>query len=141
MVYPQFVTKWLGRFCDYDHLFGNQCVDLIRQYCLERFGVSGYIAIPPTGNAKDIFKNFIENKYFKKIYNSPINIPKQGDILFFKTSLFFPWLFGWAGHVGIVDSADLYNIVLFNQNYLIGSACKFTRFGYKDCLGWLTPKL
>lgn len=139
MNYQEFIYKWNGRFVDYDGAFGNQCVDLMRQYCLEVFKVSGYVAIPPRGNAKDIFKNFVSNKYFKKVINTPTGVPKKGDILFFKTSLWFPFSFGIAGHVGIVDYADMYNIVLFNQNYPTNSPCKFTKFKYKDCLGWLTP--
>ena len=139
--YNEFVAKYNGKYVDYDHAFGNQCVDLIRQFCKDVLGVDGYTAIPTTGYAKNIFINFKDNQYFKKIYNSPTNMPKKGDVLFFKTSYWFPFLFGIAGHTGVVDSADLYNIVLFNQNYgPTGSPCKFNKFKYKDTLGWLTPR-
>jgi len=140
MTYTDFINKWNRRFCDYDGAFGCQCVDLMRQYCKDVLGVDGYVAIPPRGNAKDIFKNFINNQYLTKVLNGPTNYPQKGDILFFKTSLWFPFLFGMAGHVGIVDSADVYNMVLFNQNYPTGRYCEFRKFKYKDCLGWLTPK-
>lgn len=139
MTYSDFIWKWNTRYCDYDGRYGNQCVDLMRQYCKDVLGVDGYIAIPPRGNAKDIFYAFRDNAYFKKVLNTPTGIPKKGDVLFFKTSLWFPFSFGIAGHVGIVDNADLYNITLFNQNYPTGRYCEFRRFKYKDCIGWLTP--
>lgn len=141
MTYDQFITKWNGKYCDYDHAFGNQCVDLMRQYCSDVFGVNGYTAIPPRGSAKNIFNNFVNNKYFTKVLNTSSNAPKKGDVFFFKTSTWFPFSFGFDGHVGIVESADVNNVILFNQNYPTSSVCKFTKFKYKDALGWLTPKL
>jgi hypothetical protein len=139
MTYNDFIWKWNNRYCDYDGHFGNQCVDLMRQYCKDVFNVDGYVAISPRGNAKDIFYNFKDNKYFKKVLNTKNNIPKKGDIIFFKTSLLPKWLYGIAGHVAIVDQADLYSMVLFNQNYPTGRYCEFRKFTYKDCIGWLTP--
>lgn len=140
MTYQDFIWKWNTRYCDQDGSFGAQCVDLIRQYCKDVKGVNGYTAIPPTGNAKDIFRNFVSNQYFTKVNNTPNGIPKKGDIVFFKTSLWYPWLFGIAGHTGIVDSADLYNLIIFHQNYPTGMFCTFRKFSYKDCLGWLSPR-
>lgn len=140
MDYKKFVGSVLGRFVDYDHAFGNQCVDLIRKWAQEIHGVSAYVSIPTTGSAKNIFTNFRDNKYFKKVLNTPSGIPKQGDIFFFKTSSWFPFLFGRDGHTGIVDSADINNVILLNQNYPTGSPCKFTKFSYKDAQGWLTKK-
>ena len=140
MTHSAFVDKYNWRYIDADGFFGNQCVDLMRAYVKEVHGLAPYTAIPTTGNAKDIFNNFKENQYFKKILNSPTNSPLKGDILFFKTSTWFPFLFGWAGHVGVVESANLYDIILFNQNYPTNSPCVFTKFKYKDCLGWLHRK-
>jgi len=136
MTYNDFIWKWNGRFCDYDGAFGNQCVDLMRMYCSDVFGVSGYLAIPSRGNAKDIFKNFTSNKYFKKVLNTPTGVPQKGDIIFWGT---YPFLFGWAGHVAIFDHGDIYNIVSFDQNYPTGSSCRFVKHSYKACLGWLAP--
>lgn len=140
MIYLDFFKKWNGRYLDYDGRYGYQCVDLMRAYEKEVCIVNPYTAIPTTGSAKNIFNNFTSNGYFTKILNSPTNIPQRGDILFFKTSYWFPFLFGIDGHVGIVDSADLYNIILFNQNYPTYERCRLTRFKYKDCLGWLRPR-
>ncbi len=147
MNYKQFVDKYNGRYLDQDGFPKDnpyQCVDLMRQYCKEVLGVSGYTAIPPTGTAKNIFLNFKDNKYFKKVLNGPTNIPKQGDLIFWGT---YPFVTGWAGHVALFDSGDLYTVLAFGQNYPTGQPCKFTKYGrskilhgYRGILGWLTPR-
>ncbi|MBI5954467.1 MAG: CHAP domain-containing protein [Chloroflexi bacterium] len=144
ITYNDFIWKWNTRFCDYDGQFGNQCVDLMRQYCKDVFGVDGYKAIPSTGWAKNIFYNFKDNQYFKKVLNGPNNTPKKGDIVFWDTYLFIT---GREGHVAIVDQADLYYVVAFGQNYGKDKRCSFVKYGsskllhgYRGVIGWLTPK-
>ena len=142
--YNDFIWKWNMKYVDYDKKFGFQCTDLMRQYCKDVFGVDGYKAIPSTGAAKNIFYNFKNNQYFKKVLNSPSNIPKKGDIIFWK---FYPIITGWNGHVAIFDHGDLYTIIAFGQNYPTGQPCKFIKYGssklfhgYRGVLGWLTPR-
>jgi hypothetical protein len=137
MLTDQFTSKYKGRFIDYDHAFGFQCVDVMRQYILDVFSWSPYVAVPTTGNAKNIFYNFKDNKYFKKVLNSPYNAPKKGDIVFFGTYLF---LYGLSGHVAVCESADSMNLLTFDQNYPTGTPCHFQKHSYKGCLGWLTPR-
>lgn len=139
MTLNEFINKWNGRYVDVDGFYGPQCVDLMRQYCKDVFSVNGYVAIPPRGNAKDIYKNFVNNKYFKKVVNTPTGVPKKGDIIFFKTSTWFPFLYGWAGHVAIFSGGDTMRMITFDQNYPTGSFCRYVNRSYKDCLGWLTP--
>lgn len=143
MNYTSFINKWNGKYVDYDGMYNAQCTDLMRQYCKDVFNVNGYVAIPSRGYAKDIFKNFKDNQYFKKVLNGPLNTPKKGDIIFWGT---YPTITGIAGHVAIVDSADLYSIIVFHQNYPTNSPCTFKKFGtskifhgYRGILGWLTP--
>lgn len=136
MTINDFYTKYNGHYIDWDGHYGYQCVDEMRAYIKEVFGWAPYTAVPTTGNAKDIFKNFVNNQYFTKVLNTPSGIPKKGDIIFFTTYLF---LYGWAGHVAIYDSGDLYNIVSFDQNYVTGTPCHFQKHSYRGCLGWLTP--
>jgi hypothetical protein len=81
MNYKQFVDKYNGRYLDYDKAYGYQCVDVMRAYVKEVYGLNPYVAIPTTGYAKNIFNNFKTNKYFKKILNTPNGMPKQGDII------------------------------------------------------------
>lgn len=144
MTLNEFLNKYNYRYLDYDGHFGYQCVDLIRGYVKQVYGVNPYVAIPTTGNAKDIFNKFTTNKYFQKIKNTPNGIPQKGDIIFWGT---FPTLYGWAGHVGIYIEGDLYNIISFDQNYPTGQPCKYVRHGvnkwlhgYRGCLGWLRPR-
>jgi hypothetical protein len=137
MLIDQFTTKYKGRFVDYDHAFGAQCVDLMRQYCYDVRGVDGYMAIPSTGAAKNIFYNFKDNKYFVKVLNGKYNAPKKGDIVFFGTYLF---LYGLSGHVAVCEAADAMNLLTFDQNYPTGTPCHFQKHSYKGCLGWLTPR-
>ena len=137
MTIVQFFQKYDGRFVDYDHVWGFQCVDLMRQFVKELYGVNPYAAIPQTGAAKNIFNNFIENRYFKKIYNSPTNMPQKGDLVFWR---FYPFVTGWAGHVAICSEASLMTMITFDQNYPTGQPCKYVRHSYKGCLGWLKKK-
>ena len=144
ITYNEFIWKWNQKPCNYDGQLGNQCVDLMRQYCQDVLGVNGYTAIPPTGNAIDIFNNFKNNKYFRKVINNPndTNHPKKGDIVFYEKKAF---LYGKAGHVEICDQADGYYMVNFSQNWPTGKWCGFVKrgsnklfHGYRGCVGWLT---
>jgi len=141
MNYKQFVDKYNGRYLDYDKAYGYQCVDVMRAYVKEVYGLNPYVAIPTTGYAKNIFNNFKTNKYFKKILNTPNGMPKQGDIIFWG---YYPALYGWSGHVGLYNGGDLYTIISFDQNYPTGRHCQFVKHGYnkwlhgyRGCLGWL----
>lgn len=133
----QFFSKWNGKYVDYDHAFGYQCVDLMRQYVYELENTNAYQVIPQTGAAKNIFKNFVNNKWFTKVLNSPTNAPKKGDIVFFGTYLF---LYGLSGHVAVCEAADMMNLLTFDQNFPSGSPCHFVKHNYKGILGWLTPR-
>ncbi len=135
----QFFNKYNGKFINYDGVWGFQCTDLMRQYVKEVFNVNPYTAIPTTGSAKNIFKNFKDNKYFKKVLNTPTGVPPKGSIIFFKTSILPPWIYGFDGHVAIVSGADINRMITFDQNYPKRSFCKFVNRNYKDCIGWLTP--
>jgi len=135
MTLDAFVTKYNGRFIDFDGAYGFQCVDLMRQWQVEGLGVPAS-SIPPSLYAKDIFKNFPDggNKYFTKIKNGPNNMPQKGDIVFWT---WYPFKIGWAGHVAIASVSWLLGLNTFDQNFPLGSFCKFTLHDYKGCLGWL----
>lgn len=142
MTHSQFVSKYLGKFVDVDgYPKGNpyQCTDLMRRYITDVYGLDSYKVIPgDTRGAKYYFWNYQRDYPFKKVINTKTNIPSQGDIVFFKTSILPPWLFGISGHVAIVDTADIKNLIVFQQNWPTGSSCQLHKFDlYKDCLGWL----
>ena len=132
----RFIEKNIGRYVDYDKHWGFQCMDLMREYIIDCLGLTPYQVIPPVNYAKNAFYNY-KGKEFTKIKNARYNFPKKGDIIFWGT---YPFVTGIAGHVAIVVSADVNNIVVFNQNYPTGSPCLIRRFNYRGIIGWLSPK-
>lgn len=139
MTTDQFITKWNGRYVDFDGKFGFQCVDLVRQFVKEMYGLDPYKAIPTTGSAKDIFNNFKDNQFFKKIKNTPTGVPQKGDITFWG---YYPFITGWTGHVAIFVAGDTHNILSFDQNYGRPNFCRYVNHNnnYKGVLGWLHKK-
>lgn len=144
MTHKQFVDKWNGRYVDFDGRYGFQCMDLMRQYVKEVHGLPPYAVIPSAPTAKQCFLNFKSNAYYTKVLNGPNNVPKQGDLVFWGT---YPFVSGWAGHVAIFDSGDLYTVVSFDQNYPVGSRCRLYKHGsskilhgYRGVMGWLHKK-
>jgi hypothetical protein len=136
MSHDQFTKKYLGRYVDYDGAFGAQCVDLMRQYCKEVLGVDGG-TLPRAGYAKDIFKKYDGKGKFEKIFNSPSNVPQKGDIIFWDTR---PPVTGIAGHVAIVERADVMNLISFDQNYPRPLTCRFVKHDFRGVMGWCRLK-
>lgn len=144
MTHAQFVTKYLNRFVDYDKRMGFQCVDLMRQYVKEVYGLDAYKAIPAGATAKVIFQNFKSNQYFTKILNTPDGVPKKGDIVFWGTYL---GVTGWAGHVAIYHEGNVWTFISLDQNYPTGKPVLLVKHGsskyfhgYRGVLGWLRRK-
>lgn len=135
ITFNQFLTKWDGKYVDFDKRYGYQCVDLMRQYCLEVLGIPGY-TLPPADYAKNIYKRYSATKPFLKIPNTPTGIPKNGDIIFWD---YYPFVTGWAGHVAIVvgDGASVNNFISFDQNWPTKTACHRQLHNYRGVMGWL----
>lgn len=136
MTLQEFINKWNGRFCEYNgDAFKFQCVDLVRQYIADvlKYPQS---SMPPANYAKNIFKNFVPNKYFSKVINTPTNSPMVGDIIFWGT---YPFVTGIAGHVAICTGSNTYKLISFSQNYPTGSPCRYYNYNYRGVLGWLHP--
>lgn len=133
MTYSQFRDKYNGKFVDFDGRYGNQCVDLARQYMKEVLGLDPYKVLPAASYAKQLYWNYSKGP-LTKIANGPKNSPKPGSIVFWNT---YPLVTGIAGHVGIVESADANSLIVFSQNYPTGSACSLRKFSYKGIMGWL----
>lgn len=141
MTFDAFVKLNQGKYLEFPGTSSAlyQCVDLMRYFIHDVWALDPYI-IPRAATAKLAYDYARTNSKITKIPNTPDGIPQKGDILFFKMSLWPPFNFGWAGHVGIVYSADLYKMVLFNQNWPTGRSCQFQSFSYKDCMGWIHKK-
>lgn len=134
--FQQFRDKWNNRGIDFDGYYGDQCMDLMHQYCVEVLGLTdGRILAAPS--AKQVFLNFdnvFGNEHFDKINNSPTGIPNNGDIMFFGV--------GQYGHVSIYIDGSVMTFNSFDQNWPVGSKCHIQVHDYNQhqVLGWLRFK-
>lgn len=146
LTFKEFVSKFLGKKTDYDKYAGAQCVDLIKVYLKECFG----IYVGSWGNAVDYFKRFddpswegyeIMNKNFVRIKNSATFKPIEGDIVVYGERFSKNHDYG---HIGI-DSGEstLNTVVMYDQNATGNHDAmkKSSYFGYitRNCLGVLRP--
>jgi hypothetical protein len=93
MTYKQFESKWLTRTVDYDKREGTQCIDLVKQYLDEEFGIKpGY-----WGNAVDYW-NHTKPEVLAKFDRLVTTDTKEGDIVIFNGLVGNP-----NGHIGIDD--------------------------------------
>ena len=127
MTLEEFVKKYNNKGIDYDGNFGDQCVDLYRQYVKE---VLQYPQSPPVVGAKDIWDTYLP-EYFRRIDNTPYGVPSEGDIVIFSMGKF--------GHVSIFLEGNASRFTSFDQNYPLGSKCHKQGHTYSAVIGWLTP--
>lgn len=109
MNHQQFKDKRLGKWVDFDGAYGNQCVDLAKQYVKEVYG----FVMWPVGSAKDcsLVKSFHNDKRWS-VYLPDTGVSmKQGDVL-----ISAPTKTNEHGHIGIVDSIDGKWYWLLEQN-------------------------
>ena len=136
MKFQDFITRWNGKYIDFDGVYGAQCMDLMHQYIVEVLDFTdGRILAAPA--AKDVFLNFQNvygNQIFEKIDNTPTGVPKEGDIMFWGTGI------GQYGHVAIFVEGDANNFRSFDENFPIGSPCHIQSHSYSGVLGWLRTK-
>lgn len=131
MTVEQFFEKYNGKGIDFDGAFGNQCVDLYRQYVKE---VIQALQSAPVVGAKDIWVTY-DKKAFKAIKNTPKGIPQLGDIVIWQA-----FSGNKYGHVAIFSKGTAKTFTSFDQNYPVGSLCHFQKHYYNNVIGWLHPK-
>lgn len=132
MTIDQFITTYDGTYLDFDHQFGNQCVDLVATYCVQVLGHEPYYA-----NAADWWYNYDNKNWYTKIPNSPAAVPQKGDIVIWDHSS--PGS-GGAGHIDVWLSGDINGFIGFDQNWPVGSVCHRQGHNYNYIVGWLRPK-
>ncbi len=130
MTFDQFIEKYNNKGIDFDGAFGNQCVDLYRQYVKE---VLNLPQSPAVVGAKDIFDTYLTS-YFTRYNNSPTAVPKKGDIIIWGTKL------GQYGHVAVFIDGGVTKFNSFDQNYPVGSLCHIQSHTYTGVLGWIRAK-
>lgn len=79
MIYKDFYNKWLGRRVDVDGQFGYQCVDLVKAYIRDCFGI-------PNGAYGDAIKWWTQTKgaILAKFWRVEGSAAVQGDIVIFR---------------------------------------------------------
>ena len=136
MTYNHFVSAYLGRSTDWDGVSGTQCVDLIKAYLNEVFGIKA----GSWGNAKYYWINFnlrapLKNN-FTKIANTPSFVPKKGDIVVWNGGIGS----GGYGHIAIATGeGDTSHFYTYDQNWH-GKPMKKVYHSYNCVYGVLRPK-
>lgn len=109
MIFPSFLAKWInpaGQRVDYDHVYGYQCVDLIRQYVYECYGLGTGVH----GSAIDYW-NKPTATLLTKFVKVPTQDVRQGDITVLSSPV-TP-----LGHIGIATgNATATNFEMLEQN-------------------------
>ena len=128
MTLNQFFKKYIGKKVDFDNAYGAQCVDLIKFYYRDVFGIKAHL-----GHAWS-YQYGYDPKKFRWIKNTIKAVPRAGDVVVWDKR------FGTYGHVAIATGAGTW--LWFNsveQNYPAGSPVHVRRHNYFGVSGWLRP--
>lgn len=129
MQFNDFVKEVLGTYIDFDGVYGNQCVDLIKEYVEKVLGIDAWVS-----NAENYATTYPKSK-FDLIENTPDGVPEQGDIVIFNDSV------GEFGHVCIAFSGgSVDEFKSLDQNWPKGSPIQVISHNYRGVIGWLRPK-
>lgn len=123
-----FFDLWNNKGCDFDGVYGFQCMDLANQYNKDVIGAPRL-----AGNAVDAWTTYSPD-FYDKIENTPTNTPALGDIVIWGTNI------GVYGHIAVCKEADTNNFTSFDQNWPLDSLCHFQNHNYNGVLGWLHPR-
>lgn len=112
MVFDEFVAKYKGQHIDYDGVAGYQCVDLIKFYLRDVFGIYA----GAWGNAKDYWNITARPNvadYFYNVPNTPDLVVERGDIVVWGAMNGNPY-----GHVAIgLGLGDTKGFQSLDQNW------------------------
>lgn len=109
----------LGKGLDYDGVYGNQCVDLIKYY-YAYFGVAGYAM----GNANAYMSNNLPAGW-TRVYGNY----QPGDVAVWKTNHSCSTCnTGSLGHVGIITAVNGAKFTAVNQNFSDHAYCTSNNF-------------
>lgn len=140
MKHDEFLEKYLRTKQDFDWVAGSQCVDLAKLYSKEVLWITlwsfGGTARSGWFNKSKTF----DLKKWRRVTNWPADVPPRGAIIFYDE-----WL---TGHVGIVDSATMDDVLLLEQNWATGNgkgewydAISFNvKRDYRNCFGWFEKR-
>lgn len=133
------VSKWLGKWVDFDKAYGDQCVDWAKQFALDQYGVTLGNFSGSALNGWNTGSPF-DSKWTRVVYKKGL-IPGIGDIVFFDKMSYNPY-----GHVAVGDNgSDINNCCVIEQNGGAGKATgtwvdairkKIYDYKTPPCLGW-----
>ena len=137
LTFDNFVKNYINKGTDYDKVCGVQCVDLIKVYLDKCFGIKA----GAWGNAKDyyeIYNNITALKTnFTRIKNTPLFVPKKGDICIWGANISDEHNFG---HIAIATGeGNIKEFYTYDQNWG-GKPMRKVKHSYKAFLGVLRPK-
>lgn len=137
MNYNDFIKKHNGKGTDFDGRYGVQCVDLVKSYLKEVFGITaGY-----WGDAHAYYDGFNSHKElttnFTRIKNTPDFVPKKGDIVVWSSKLN-----NGPGHIAIANGeGNTKYFYSYDQNWTgRHDKCTLVKHNYNCVLGVLRPK-
>jgi surface antigen len=122
-----FIKKYQGKIVsDPWGTYKGECVSLVKMWIKE----NGW----PMKRGNAINWQYNGNGGYTWIKNYWWTIPKPGDMAVFQV--------GYYGHIGIVVSANMWNMQVFNQNWPQGNdtdPAQITNFNYTKpkCIGFL----
>ena len=126
--FDDFIKLYTGIPCDFDNLYGTQCMDLAHFYAYLCLGITDK-SVLAADCAKNAWVKFQWPQYFKKEANGPVNFPTRGDIVIWKT--------GNYGHIAICTDANSMTFHSFDANWPVGSYPHIQYHDYTNVLGWL----
>lgn len=132
MNFDEFIDKYLGKELDWDGVYAGQCTDLYRYYVKE---VLGFKQSVPVGGAAEIWDT-ADPALFEFIKNSPLAVPKKGDIVVWNRNEG-----GGFGHVAIFIEGGVMSFTSLDQNWPTLSVVTKTKHTYKNVIGWLRPRV
>lgn len=124
-----FVTKYNGKYADFDGRYGAQCVDLVQFYNRDVVRAR-FMSTPFSGGAKDIWWTYDASRYTKVARTSA---PRKGDV-----AIWGPGVYGGSyGHIAIVLGDAGSSIRTLTQN---PGATKVANLSKAGLLGYLRPR-
>lgn len=142
MTYDSFIQKYEGKGIDYDGVYGVQCVDLIKRYLVDVFGIK-----PGSwGDARYYYENFEKTSWggysqmhnkFIRIKNTPEFIPMKGDIVVWGPNISST---NNCGHIAIATGEGTTSyFYTYDQNWGSNKVCRKVKHSYTAIYGVLRP--
>lgn len=137
MTFDSFISKYFGQEIDYDGVSGVQCVDFVKLYLDNVFGIKA----GAWGNARDYWTDFDIReplkKNFTKISNTPDFVPEKGDIVVWNGDISSK---NDYGHIAVASGeGNTSYFYSYDQNWN-GKAMKKIKHNYIALYGVLRPK-